>query len=379
MGTSKTSVKPTIGICFLSFGINIFAGIEHALYNLCNGFNDNDIDVHIYSGYLSGDEDKIGNISIYRSFLLPSKLPKGDKTVRSILSLNKTAINEEILEFIKSKKITHAYICDPLWGIVQTTEAWKNIDIPMILSFHVLNTKDLLLEATTVPYHLYTTVSDYLRTQIQTQAKFRNIQVIPNSVEISRYRKEITPAPSNSPIIFCNARISPEKGIIYLVNCFPEILKIFSKAELWLCGGKYPFGNQDSYFFKIQKAITDHGITKNVRIMPKLKWDEIPNYIHQATLVVMPSLQETFGIAALEAMACGKPLVVTNVGNLPSLTKNASIIVKPNSSASLRDGILKVLQNEELYDALSKKGSTLVQKYSNKTVAQKFVKLIKTV
>jgi glycosyltransferase involved in cell wall biosynthesis len=371
MGHTEKPIKTSIGIFFLSFGKDVFAGIENALYNLSLGLIENGADVHVYSGFLSGTENSIGAISIFRSHLLPSTLPKGDDTVRSTLAQNGPDIAAEILEFLKDRKITHLYICDPLWGIVQPTGVWRRINSPMVLSFHVLNTWDLLYQARGIPYSLHTAVSDYLRKQIQARVDLKNLQVIPNSIDIARFFRGTGrhKASVDAPIILCNGRIAPEKGTIYLVRSFPFILKTFPKAELWLCGGEYPFGYQRTALLEVKRAIQILDIGKNVRILPNLKWNEIPDFMHQSTLVVLPSLQETFGIAALEAMACGKPLVVTNVGNLPHLVEDSAVVVEPGSVAALADGILKVLQDEGLLNALTVRGPSIAEKYSNKTVA----------
>lgn len=129
-----------IGISFLSFGKDIFAGMENSLYNLALGLIGLGASVHVYSGYLSGSEDMVDAIEVHRSAFLPSSLPEGDITVRCWLLRNKSEILSELAWFISEHRIDFLYVCDPLWGIVQLTEAWDVINCPMLLSLRVLNT-----------------------------------------------------------------------------------------------------------------------------------------------------------------------------------------------------------------------------------------------
>ena len=141
--------------------------MENSLYNLALGFQENGVEVHVYSGYLSGCQESIDGISIFRSTLLPASLPRGDETVRNCVEARKLAIAEEILRFIVDRKIDQLYVCDPLWGIVQTTGAWHHIKQPMTLSL-AFSIPLSYREAASIPYLLYTAVSESLKVQILT-------------------------------------------------------------------------------------------------------------------------------------------------------------------------------------------------------------------
>jgi glycosyltransferase involved in cell wall biosynthesis len=370
MVNEGAAVRTRIGIFFLSFGENIFAGIENSLYNLALGLINHGVEVHVYTGFLSGDDDRIGQISIYRSRLLPDTLPEGDDTVRRSLLANRLEIIDEIVEFVRNRRITHLFVCDPLWGIIQPTKAWKQINLPIILSLHVLNRTDLLTEALQVPYVFYRVVSDSLKQQILAQVKLERLITIPNSIDLSRFYPDPNGLPlSGPPVIFCNARIAPEKGIIFLVQSFAPILKRFPDAELWLCGGEFPFDDQVNYPSQIRETIRALGIQENIRILPKLEWVKIPEIIRRSHLVVIPSLRETFGRGALEAMACGKPVVVSNVDNFPHLVQDAGLLVAPESRSDIELAIIRLITDETLSNALGRRGVQLAAQYSNEVIA----------
>lgn len=362
-------MKARIGIFFLSFGLDIFAGIENSLYNLALGLIENGAEVFVYSGYLSGRQNRIGDIDIYRSEFVPSVLPRGDETIRSVLQKNSDNINIEIKEFISKNQISHIYTRDPLWGIIQQTGI-DHLGLPATLGFSVVNSQDLLLQAKATPYSLYTAVSDSLRSQILEKVNLSPFKVIPNSINLASFRKSNVEQQIMEPIIFCNGRISPEKGIIYLVQSFYEVSKKYPKAELWLCGGSFPFGDRPvKYIEEVKNRIIDLGISSQVRILPNLPWAQIPEIVYQSTIVVLPSLIETFGRGALDGMAAGKPVVVSDAGNLPSLVRDAGMVVEKRSVHGITDAILKLLNDDELRKNLGEKGKYIAQEYSNVSIA----------
>lgn len=362
-----------IGICFLSVGIDIFAGIENSLYNLAKGLVSAGASVHFYSGLLSGTETTLDGIPVFRSCLLPSKLPMGDDTVRAALSERKDEIREEIGEFVDQRQLDVLYVCDPLWGVAQNVEAWKKVSVPMILSLRVLNTIDLLHAAYSAPFRLYTAVSDSLREEVLQHVMLSPFITLPNSVDTESFcpREPST----DSRIILCNARISPEKGILDLVRSFPAVLAVYPDAELWLCSGDFPFGDRREYLHQVDMAITSLSISPSIRFLPKLEWSGIPDMIRQARVVVVPSLRETFGRAALEAMACGIPVVSTRAGNLPDLLAGAGVLTDAVSPDQLSSAIINVLENDTLYQSMRQRGLEQAQLYSNTRIAKMLISL----
>jgi glycosyltransferase involved in cell wall biosynthesis len=365
-----------IGISFLSFGKDIFAGIENSLYNLALGLAANEASVHVYSGRLSGNEDVIDGITVYRSDLLPSSLPDGDDTVRKSLSEKKSEISRELAEFVYGRDIDFLYVCDPLWGVAQLTEAWNLVKIPMLLSLHVLNTREMLRDSERSPFRIYTAVSDTLRSQVLEYASLRPFFTIPNSVDTHRFRP--LGSHSGSRIVFCNARISPEKGIINLVSSFPTVLKALPDAELWLCAGESSFGDQRSHLREVRSVVEGLGIASHVQFLPKLAWDEIPEVTREAGVVVLPSYRETFGLAALEGMACGKAVIASRIGNLPALIQGAGVLVDPGESLQLAEAIISILCDAERQARLGDAGVQRAQLFSNKRVAADLLRLMIT-
>ncbi len=107
--------------------------------------------------------------------------------------------------------------------------------------------------------------------------------------------------------------------------------------------------------------------------------DDLVKIYNLASVFVMPSLYEGFGLPILEAMACGCPVITSKEGSLPEVAKDAALYVDAYNMESIANGIKKVLANEELRRELVRKGLENVKKFSWKKTADETVKVYKEV
>lgn len=99
------------------------------------------------------------------------------------------------------------------------------------------------------------------------------------------------------------------------------------------------------------------GLEGSVRVLPQLLNDtELRALYHGAGAVVMPSLYESFGFPALEAMACGRPVVVSAAGSLPEVVGDAGVVERTGTLEGLADALRRVLEDEAFAGELSRKG-----------------------
>ncbi|MDD5079049.1 MAG: glycosyltransferase family 1 protein [Candidatus Omnitrophica bacterium] len=94
-----------------------------------------------------------------------------------------------------------------------------------------------------------------------------------------------------------------------------------------------------------------------------------------ASLFLYPSLYEGFGMPVLEAMACGVPVITSNVTSMPETAGDAAILINPRDSEELKGSILNLLNNEKLRDELIKKGLQQAKKFSWKRMAEETLKV----
>lgn len=194
--------------------------------------------------------------------------------------------------------------------------------------------------------------SSYMAWEIQTYFGVppEKIDVIPNGIDprrfdalngkdLSEFRLEF--AQPDEPIVYYVGRIVPEKGLSVLIDAVPYVLREWPDAKFVLAGG--------GYIEDLRAKARALGVTDNI-IFPGRISDEVRDGLFKvANVAVFPSLYEPFGIVALEAMAAGTPVVVTEVGGLTEVVDlhRTGITVKPNDPQSLAWGILHTLKNPE--------------------------------
>ena len=112
------------------------------------------------------------------------------------------------------------------------------------------------------------------------------------------------------------------------------------------------------------------GLGARVRILAPVPAVDLARLYRGATLVVCPSLWEGFGLAALEAMACGAPVVAANRGGLPEVVGDAGLLVDPTDVDALRGAMYTLAGQEPLRAALRARGLTRARAFSWRHVAE---------
>lgn len=200
------------------------------------------------------------------------------------------------------------------------------------------------------------------------------IDIIPGGVnldlfQIGRQRdaRKAIHIDCEEPLLIFVGRFAVEKGIALLLEAI-QLLHKKTSAKLMIIGGD---GNHDPR----QQELADHAaqlqIEKQVYIVGRVDQQQLPLYYNAADLVVMPSLYESFGLVCLEALACGTPVVSTQVGVMPSILdgkSNGTTISEP-SPKSLATAIENFLLNKRSTAFAPQKVRQTVKKFSWQHVA----------
>ena len=164
-----------------------------------------------------------------------------------------------------------------------------------------------------------TAISHYLKQRTLEEFDIkRPIEVIPNFVNCDLYCRKPEPelrarwAPEGEPILMHLSNFRPVKRVTDVIEMF-ALVREKLKAKLVLIGDG-PDRGAAEYMVRKKK------LTRDIHFLGKQ--DRVYHHLSQADLFLLPSDMESFGLAALEAMACEVPVIATNVGGLPEVVEH---------------------------------------------------------
>ncbi len=138
-------------------------------------------------------------------------------------------------------------------------------------------------------------------------------------------------------------RLSDEKGILNFVSALPGILKENPALKVLIIGDG-PLGDQ------IRKYLVQHDIEKNVVLTGWIRHDEIPRYLNELRLLVLPSNTEGLSNIMLEAMACGTPVLSTPVGAIPDFIRDGDtgFLMENNTPECIQKNVTRALSSPDI-------------------------------
>ncbi len=138
------------------------------------------------------------------------------------------------------------------------------------------------------------------------------------------------------PFILSVSTIEPRKNIRMLIQAFARIKERIDH-DLVLTGA-YGWKSKDLY-----RLISDLGLGGRIKFTGYVPLEDLPAIYNLADLFVYPSLYEGFGLPPLEAMACGCPVITSNVASLPEVVGDAAVMVDPLDTEQISASILNLL------------------------------------
>jgi teichuronic acid biosynthesis glycosyltransferase TuaC len=173
-----------------------------------------------------------------------------------------------------------------------------------------------------------------------------------------------------APFVFvCVARLSPEKGHAGLIEAFAAAFAGELAVRLRLIGD----GPMRS---ELQRLCAAQGVAGQVEFLGVLPSEQVRDELAAASAVVLASDVETFGVAVIEALACGCPAIVTASGGPEHLVNGENgIVIPPHHAAALRDALLRMRHEADRYDRAAIRASAL-RLYSPAAFARGFAEIV---
>jgi D-inositol-3-phosphate glycosyltransferase len=146
---------------------------------------------------------------------------------------------------------------------------------------------------------------------------------------------------TDGKILLFVGRIDPLKGIEQLIKTVP-LLKTIENLRLIVVGGD---GNSKAELRELQKLAIELNIQESVTFQGMVKQEQLPYYYSASDVCVVPSYYESFGLVALESLACGTPVVAADVGDVRNIIRpgETGYVVADNSPEKLAARICSLL------------------------------------
>ncbi len=154
--------------------------------------------------------------------------------------------------------------------------------------------------------------------------------------------------------------LEPRKNHKRLIEAYNHLINYRNLADFKLV----MVGKKGWYYDEIFAKVKQLKLEKKVIFTDYLPDDDLPYLYNAATCFVYPSLYEGFGLPVIEAMACGCPVITSNISSLPEVVGEAAILVNPYNSDEIARALAEVLTNSSLRYKLRRDGLKQAQKFS---------------
>lgn len=311
-----------------------------------------------------------------------------------------------IIQFAREKNLKYDLIHSHYWmsGLAAEllSEAWGGV--PVVHMFHTLGEmknrvarsddekagddrlageRQVMRDAERI---VVATLAELTQLRFLYRADSRKMVTIPPGVDTSHFypipadeaKQYIGLAPEDRMLLFVG-RIEPLKGIDTLIEAMSclDMQGLHRPVHLAIIGGDVNVSPEEmsEEMTRLQSMCDGLCMGNMVVFLGKRGQDTLPYYYSAAQVVVMPSLYESFGMVALEAMACGTPVVASEVGGLGYLVQDGvtGYTIPDSDPAALCDKLSHLLGDEELRNQMGQAAAEYAANYAWNNIANQIL------
>ena len=337
-------------------------------------------------------------------------IPAGPETPlpKEILASHLPQFTKGILEFAAQKGCTYDLVHSHYWmsGIC-AQELKSTWGTPIIHMFHTLGLMKQrvahLDDEAEGDYRIQgerSVLSSADRVVAATQAEFAQLQwlyqadisklvVIPPGVDLGHFypipedeAKEFIGVPPCEQLLLFVGRIEPLKGIDTLIKALALMRQNNMKVCLAVIGGEgeNSLNGHSQEMQRLRAMREEAGLADLVTFLGLRSQDTLPYYYSAAEAVVVPSYYESFGMVALEAMACGTPVVASQVGGLAFLVRDGvtGYTVPVDEPQALADRLTLLLKDPALRHWMGQQAAALAHQYGWERITERIVSVYRS-
>ncbi len=309
-----------------------------------------DVEFHILT-YDKFEEKRYKNVIVHNVPYL--KKFRGMSYLINAYKIGKDVIKKEEIDLIHSH---YAFPQGCVGGLLR-----NKFSIPHILTLH--GSDALILKNTTIGKYFFKysvknsdkiiCVSNYIKNQLNDKIKDKAV-VIYNGIN----REHLYYESDDNFGLFVGAFV-PQKGVDILIKAIEDIdfnFKLIGDGKLYK---------------KIENYIVNNKLT-HIQLLGKKSFNETASFMRKCSFLIVPSRSEGFGLVAVEAMACSKPVIASDVGGLKEVVIDGynGLLFKKEDIIDLKEKIQKLIDDKDLRKTLGKNGEKFSKKFSWKKCAK---------
>jgi glycosyltransferase involved in cell wall biosynthesis len=273
------------------------------------------------------------NGHIWEQFLLPSLISKNE-ILWSPANTGPLIVSNQVATIQDISPLEHPEWFSPDFA------AWYRIFLPIL----VKRVRRILVS------------SEYVQRKVMAWFDINNVVVTSAGVDINFFHPEAKQDVYELPekyILFLGS-LEPRKNLPALLTAWNKISKDFPDVWLVIAGDAGRAFHHVNYPLSLERT----------RFLGYIPEAQLPGLYAGATIFVLPSIDEGFGLPALEAMACGTPVITSMAGALPEVVGNAALRIDPFCIDDLGDAMRTLISSDHLLSDLKEKGLEHSRKFT---------------
>ena len=356
---------------------HVVGGLGRHVAALCRAMASTGSEVHVVTRSVAGDDapshELLDGVHVHRAGDVPVEMPFGEGFVAEVLrvDLDLQATANRVVADHGPFDVVHAHD----WLVGHAAAGLKTTwDLPLVATVHATERgrhQGWLPGPINRLIHQYewwltwearriVTCSRFMRAQVLDSfgPPAADVDVVPNGValrdfelpddEVAAFRRTLAPAGTN--VVLFAGRLEYEKGVQTVLDALDDLEDRVGPTVFLVAG-------VGTYSDELHARVEELGLEDRVRFTGFLHDHELRLHYAAADVAVAPSIYEPFGLVAIEAMACGTPVVVGDTGGLREIVAGGhGLRFTPQDADELADELERVLSDEELATRLVRRG-----------------------
>ena len=269
--------------------------------------------------------------------------------------------------------------CKPARNVIVTIHGLMPFQVPKEMIYKPANKRMIKFLSHPKKYvNAIATVSEFSKKSIIDEFGVPSsmIHVIPNGIDISVFCPNsklndhtlrdngIVP-----PYILHVSNLKKVKNFETVFEVFKKLTTLYPSLKLVVAGGL------PETLFNYQKLIHDSGFSERVKFLGVVIGNSLATLYREASLLLFPSYYESFGLPVLEAMACGCPVIASNIPSFKEFSAECACLFPPTDFEAMAEASHKLLNDPGYRQKLAVRGIKLAGNYTWSVIAEKYAKL----